>query len=65
MKFKDLKAMPVAELKDKFAQLNQELIKERAQIATGTTPKSPGKIKVARKTIARINMILAEAKKKA
>jgi len=65
MKFKELKAMPAAELKDKFAQLNQELIKERAQIATGTMPKSPGKIRVARKTIAKIKMIFAEAKKKA
>ncbi len=65
MKFKDLKAMPVAELKEKLAQLKLELTKERAQIATGTVPKSPGKVKVTRKTIARIETLLAVEDKKA
>lgn len=59
MKFRELKSMPVVELKDKLAQLKLELSKERAQVATGTVPKSPGKIRTARKTIARIETILA------
>ncbi len=65
MKFKELKSMPVAELKDKLAQLKLELTKERAQIATGTVPKNPGKVKVTRKTIARIETLLAVEDKKA
>lgn len=65
MKFKNLKAMPMVELKATLAQLNLELSKERAQIATGTVPKNPGKVKVTRKTIARIETILAMEAKKA
>jgi len=59
MKIKDLRSMPVEELKAKKIELQNELIKERAQVATGTVSKNPSKIKIARKTIARINTILA------
>jgi len=65
MKFKELKTMQKTELKEKKNELYKELIKENAQIATGTTPKNPGKIKLTKKTIARINMLLAEETKKA
>lgn len=67
MKIKDLKALPEAELKTKKIELQNELIKEKAQVATGTVPKNPSKIKLARRTIARINTILAnkEVSKKA
>lgn len=65
MKFKELKTLPRQELEDKKLELYKELIKENAQIATGTTPKNPGKITLKKKTIARINTILTEAKLKA
>lgn len=65
MKFKELKTMQKTELKEKKNELYKELIKENAQIATGTTPKNPGKIKLTKKTIARINMLLVEETKKA
>jgi len=65
MKFKDLKSMPKNELREKLAQLKLELAKERAQIATGTVPKNPGKVKFTRKNIARINTLLASEDKKA
>ena len=67
MKIKDLKAMPAEELKAKKIELLNELIKEKAQVATGNVQKNPSKIKLARKTIARINTILAnkEVEKKA
>ena len=67
MKLKDLKALPDAELTEKKVELLNELIKERAQVATGTVPKNPSKIKLAKRTIARINTILAkkEVSKKA
>ncbi len=60
MKFKELKAMQKSELKDKKTELYKELMKENAQVATGTTPKNPGKIRLTKKTIARINLLLAE-----
>lgn len=66
MKFKDLKSMPEEELSAKKNELSNDLIKDRAQVATGTVSKNPSKIRLARKTIARINTILAgkEAVKK-
>jgi large subunit ribosomal protein L29 len=54
MKSKDIHAMPVAELNDKLAELRKELMKLNAQVATGTTPKSPGQVRTVKRTIARI-----------
>lgn len=67
MKFKELKAMPQTELREKILELKKELMKENAQVAIGTVPKNPRKLRLAKKTIAKINTILAnkteEAKK--
>jgi len=62
---KDLKNMNVEDLKAKLVELRRDLIKENAQIAIGTTPKSPGLIKQIKKNIARIIQIInnKEAKK--
>lgn len=67
MKFKEIKAMPAEELKLKLVEFQKELVKDNAQVATGTIPKNPSKIRLAKKSIARIRMILAgkEAVKKA
>ncbi len=64
MKFKELKALPVADLQNKLLELKKELMKENAQVAIGTMPKNPRKLRVAKKTIARINMIMAQSSKK-
>ncbi|MBW2993414.1 50S ribosomal protein L29 [Candidatus Woesearchaeota archaeon] len=42
----------------KLKELQKDLIKHNAQIATGTIPKSPGQVKQTKKTIARIYSIL-------
>jgi ribosomal protein L29 len=60
MKFKELKALQTAELGDKLTELKKELMKENAQVAIGTMPKNPRKLRLAKKTIARIEMILAQ-----
>jgi len=63
MKFKELKTMQPADLKEKKLELSKELMKENAQVALGTVPKNPRKLRLAKKTIARINMILASKPK--
>ena len=59
MKFKELKAMPAEELKTKLNDIRKDLIKDNAQVATGTIPKNPSRIRLAKKSIARIKMLLA------
>ena len=58
MKIKDLRSMSKEDLNSKLTELRKELIKHNAQIATGTTPKSPGQIKEIKKTIAKIMTIV-------
>ena len=60
MKIKELRGLSKADLNQKLEELYKDLMKENAQVATGTVPKNPGKLKVAKKTIARIKTILAE-----
>ncbi len=60
MKAKELRALTKADLNKKQAELAKGLMKEYAQVATGTIPKNPGRIRKSRKTIARILTILAE-----
>ena len=62
MKAKDLIPMSEEELNSKLIELKKELIKLNAQIATGTTPKSPGQVKEVKKTIAKILMIIGTRK---
>ena len=54
MKAKELKLMNELDLENKITELKRELMKSSSQIATGTIPKSPGKIKQAKRTIAKI-----------
>jgi large subunit ribosomal protein L29 len=65
MKFKELKSMQPSDLKEKALELRKELMKENAQVAIGTVPKNPRKLRNAKKTIARINTILSGAAKSA
>lgn len=57
MKFKDLSQKTKEDLAKIQKETTLELMKERAQVATGTTPKSPGKLKTLRKTLAKIKQI--------
>lgn len=60
MKIKELRALGQTELQQKLLELHKELMKDNAQVATGTIPKNPGKLKLAKKTIARIHTIIAQ-----
>ena len=58
MRYKDLKDLSEQELQDKMKELQLTLMKENAQVASGTVPKSPGILKEHKKTIARIQTAL-------
>jgi len=62
MKAKELKVLTPNELNDKLKELRLELMKENAQVAVGTVPKSPGKLRATRRTIARIHTVLGQKK---
>ncbi len=63
MKAKELAGLEMGDLKTRLAELEKELIKLNAQVATGTMPKSPGQIRSTKKTIARIITILKQKEK--
>ncbi len=62
-KVKEFRDMNEGQLKDKITELRLELIKQNAQIATGTTPKSPGLVRETKRNIARILTILKSKQK--
>jgi len=53
----ELTQMNEKALDDKLIELKKELIKINAQVAIGTVPENPGKIKEIKRTIARINTL--------
>ncbi len=57
MKAKDLRNLSENERKEKLQELRLELMKEYAQVASGTAPKNPGLIREHKRTIARIKSI--------
>ena len=57
IKKNELKAMDNKSIVDKTSELRRELIRINAQIAMGTLPENPGRIKEIRKTIARLKTI--------
>lgn len=64
IKIKELEKMGINELSSKMFELKKELMKENAQIAIGTTPKSPGNIKIIKKNIAIITDVINKINKK-
>ena len=64
MKAKELRVMNEFDLENKLAELKKELMKVNSQIAAGTVPKSPGKVKEAKRAIAKILTIKWEKSSK-
>ncbi len=60
MKAKELRAMNEPDLENKLAELKKELMKVNSQIAIGTVPKSPGKVRESKRAIAKILTIKQE-----
>ena len=63
MKNKDIKALSIQELNDKINEMRMELLKLKAQVATGTTLKKPGQIKQLKKMVARMKTAITEKSK--
>ncbi len=57
---KEYKNMKTEELEAKLLEARKELMKENAQVARGTTPKSPGALRLLKKSIARIHTLIGE-----
>lgn len=60
MKAADLRKESKESMQKRLGDLQKELMADRAQISSGTAPKSPGMMKQRRKVIARIRTILNE-----
>lgn len=60
MKVKELRLMNEFDLENRIIELKKELMKVNSQIAIGTVPKSPGKVKEIKRTIAKILTIKRE-----
>ena len=63
MKIKELRTLPKEELEKKLVELRMGIMKDNTQIALGTLPKNPGKVRVLRKTVARILTLLGQKEK--
>jgi len=60
MKAKEMREMNVQQLNEKLEEMQKELVKLNAQVATGTNPKNPSQIKNIKKNIARILTLINE-----
>jgi len=54
---KELNNLKNEVLVEKLQEFDKELMKLRSQVASGTVPKNPGRIKIIKKNIARIHTI--------
>jgi large subunit ribosomal protein L29 len=63
LKVKDIRKMSSEERLAKLRELKAELLRLRAQQASGAPLENPGKIRVIKKTIARILTVINEERK--
>jgi len=54
MKAKDIHSLSPEDIKKKIEEIKRELMKQNAQIASGTVPTSPGQVREMKKTVARL-----------
>ncbi len=60
MKIAEIRSKKPDALAKEEQKLKKELMSLRAQVAMGTTPKSPGQVKSIKKTLARIKAVKRE-----
>ncbi len=59
LKAKNLRTMSKEELNDTLKKLNESLMRERASVAMGGAPVSPGKMRSIRRQIARVRTVMS------
>ena len=64
MKYKELAALPPEERAKKQEEAERELMKLKAQVATGTAPKNPHQVQALKKIRARIKTLQNTTKQK-
>ena len=63
LRAQEIRKMKPEEVEKKYNELKKELMKVRMQIGQGTVPEKPGRVKVIKRTIARILTIKKEGAK--
>ena len=63
MKAKSIRKMSNEEMKKKYNDLREELMRERGISAMGGAPPSPGKIESLRRQLARMETVMREIEK--
>lgn len=60
LRMKELRALPETELREKIAQIENDLLRERGIAAMGGAPPSPGRMRALRTNVARALTVLSE-----
>jgi len=60
LRMKELRALSEPELREKIAQIENDLLRERGVAAMGGAPPSPGRMRALRTNVARALTVLAE-----
>ena len=64
LKTKEIRALSPEQRLEKLKELKEELLHERGVASMGGAPMSPGRVRSIRKSIARINTIINEERRK-
>ncbi len=59
-RMKQLRSTSKEDLLKQILELKKQLLKDNSQVLTGVSPKNAGKIKLMKKTVARIHTILGK-----
>jgi large subunit ribosomal protein L29 len=65
LRMKDLRALEDEELRNKIAQIENDLLRERGIAAMGGAPPSPGRMRALRTNVARALTVLGERERAA
>ncbi len=65
LRMKDLRALSDPELREKIAQIENDLLRERGVAAMGGAPPSPGRMRALRTNVARALTVLSERSNRA
>ncbi|MGC8644750.1 MAG: 50S ribosomal protein L29 [Thermoplasmata archaeon] len=63
LKAKEIRKMSREDLRKKYSEMKEELMRERGISAMGGAPPSPGKIESLKRQIARIETVLRETRR--